>query len=44
MLLSTYTHYIVYRVSMEVIVTIVSKLAYKLFTGRIQPTYIEVML
>ena len=32
-----------YKVSMEVIVTIVSKLVYNLLTGRIQPTYIGVI-
>ena len=32
------------RVSMEVIVTIVSKLVYNLFRGRIQPTYIGVII
>ena len=31
------------RVSMEVIVTIVSKLGYSLLTGRIQPTFIRVI-
>ena len=36
--------YVPTRVSMQVIETIVSKLGYNLFTGRIQPTFIGIII